>query len=400
MKLRILFLLLLGLAAGNASAAVILVSIDGYGATTRAAFPMPVVESLAERGLSARHMRPVFPSLTFPNHYSIATGLYPSEHGLVFNRFPDAARERWYSMYDRSRVQDGRWYGGEPLWVVAENSGMKSAAFFFVGTEAAIGGVAPSYAYDFDASIPGERRVDQVIDWLALPEDQRPGFITLYFEQVDEASHEYGPGSLETEAAVGKINGWLQRLQDGIEALGMAEEVSLVIVSDHGQAAMDGEIFVLDDVVDLGDADIVEGGSYLNVYDARMRPGQQNAFCAQVNAAWRHGHCYTRRSAPADWRISDDPRYPELILVADTGHGIVSTADRAGRRLAGSHGWPPGDPAMQAIFVAAGPRVKAGLVDAINAVDVYAFVLALAGLEAPRPIPAERQTLLPFVLGD
>jgi len=152
---------------------LILISIDGFRWDYPSIYATPALDRLAAGGVRAEAMRPVYPSLTFPNHYSIATGLYPAEHGIVHNHFPNGERDAWYHLWDRSSVEDGRWYGGVPIWVAAEKAGMVSAAYYFVGTEAAIGDVMPSHWYSFDESVPAGARVEQVIDWLQLPADER-----------------------------------------------------------------------------------------------------------------------------------------------------------------------------------------------------------------------------------
>ncbi len=172
---------------------LILVLIDGFGWDFRQQADTPALDEIAARGVSAQALRPVFPTTTFPNHYSIATGLYPYEHGIVGNSFPNDARTAWYRLSDREAVQDGAWYRGEPIWVTAEKAGLKSAAYYFVGTEAPIAGVLPTYWRSFDADVPGGERVAQVLRWLQLPARHRPHLVTLYFEDVDDAAHATDP---------------------------------------------------------------------------------------------------------------------------------------------------------------------------------------------------------------
>jgi predicted AlkP superfamily pyrophosphatase or phosphodiesterase len=195
---------------------LILVSIDGFSPDYLSLYPTPALDRIAAAGVRAESLRPVFPSLTFPNHYSIATGLYPSEHGIVSNRFPDETRRSWYKLSDRDSVEDGRWYGGEPIWVTAEKHGLVSAAYYFVGTEAAIQGVRPSHWNSFDASVPGDERVARVVEWLQWPEDRRPHMITLYFEHVDTAGHEFGRGSPELARAVGAVSEAVRKDADAL----------------------------------------------------------------------------------------------------------------------------------------------------------------------------------------
>ena len=138
---------------------LVLVSLDGFRWDYQDLYNTPALDRIAADGVRAERMIPVFPTLTFPNHYSIATGLYPAHHGLIDNTFPNDDLSDWYSIRRREAVQDGAWYAGEPVWVAAEKAGMVTAAYYFVGTEADIQGIPMTYWHTFDASVPGTTRV-------------------------------------------------------------------------------------------------------------------------------------------------------------------------------------------------------------------------------------------------
>ncbi len=375
---------------------LVLISIDGFRHDYLDRFPSPALERIAERGVRARSLKPVWPTLTFPNHYSIATGLYPAGHGIVANEFPDEARARWYRYKDRETVQDGRWYAGTPVWVAAERAGIGSAAFYFVGTEADVDGQAPSDWRAFDASVPGEARVEQALAWLKLPEAERPHVITLYFEHVDVASHENGPATPECAAAVRRVDGWIGELLDGIERSPLAGRVSVAVVSDHGQGRYrrDVEPLVLADFLSLDDVDIVESGAFAVLYVRDRDPRRARELRDAINARWRHGRAWLRGEAPAAWRVADSPRMGDVLLQADLGYGVLSRRDKAHKMTAGDHGWPPESMDMHGIFLATGPGLPAGRsIGTIEAVDVYPLLMALAGLPDPRPA-AGRSPLL------
>ena len=152
------------------------------------------------------------------------------------NDFPDPSRGKWYSLKNRESVEDRWFYAGEPIWVTAETQGMVAASFFFVGTEAPIKGVSPTHWRSYDKGISGQARVDQVLAWLAEPEERRPHLYTLYFEDVDDNSHWRGPDSAENFEAISRVDGYLGRLLSGLEKLPHAEQVNIILVSDHGQA--------------------------------------------------------------------------------------------------------------------------------------------------------------------
>jgi len=366
---------------------LLLVSIDGLGNAAMAEASTPALDAIGRGGVRASAMRPVFPTLTFPNHYSIATGLYPAEHGIVGNEFPSADRQRWYSYRDRLSVQDPAWYGGVPIWVRAEQAGMVAAAFFFVGTEAPIAGIRPTYSYLYDQSVPGKVRIEQVLDWLALPGPRRPHLVTLYFEAVDVASHRYGPGHPRTRAAIEAVDGLIGRLLAGVARLPLADEVYVIVVSDHGQAAYEDprRPYVLEQHIDITDARMVDGGNYVMLYFERPERGRLERMADTINAGWDHGTAYLREDAPAHWRVPGaDTRYADLIVQANPGHAVVSSVTRRAKITPGAHGWDPHAPGQAAIFLATGPRLPAARrIGEISVVDVYPLMLDILGLAPP-----------------
>lgn len=368
---------------------LILVSIDGFRWDYLNQHAGPALERLVANGLRAESMRPVFPTLTFPNHYTIATGLYPVEHGIVANDFPDDSRQHWYSYKVPDTVQDGAWYGGEPIWVAAERAGLVSAAFYFVGTEAPVDGIAPSHWRAFDATVPGDDRVDQALEWLRLPDAARPHLITLYFEQVDDVSHRFGPGSPESIAAINTVDGWLQRLLDGLDRLPFRDEVYVVVVSDHGQSTYraDTEPLVLADIIELKHLTVSESGPFTLLYLESGGEERAVAIRDTVNAQWQNGRAYRPGDAPAAWRLTESPRVADVILQADPGFGVVSTRDKLRFITPGDHGWAPEVRDMHGVFVASGPGIAAGTeVGIIDAVETYPLLLDMLGLPDRRTL--------------
>ena len=371
---------------------LVLISLDAFRWDYIDRYPTPNIDRLAAAGSRAERLLPVFPTLTFPNHYSIATGLYPANHGLVANDFPDPARDKWYSLKNRDAVEDRWFYAGEPVWVTAETQGMVAASFFFVGTEAPIMGVSPSHWRSFDKKIPGEDRVDQVLAWLAEPVESRPHLYTLYFENVDDKAHWYGPDSAENIEAISQVDGYLGRLLNGIEKLQHADNVNIILVSDHGQAAYleDPQAFTLNEYVNLDDITVVEGGAYLFLHFDKDDPTRARDIVDTVNRHWNHGRAYLPADAPEQWHVDSNPRYPDVILMPETGFAVLSTAEKINKITAGDHGWAPEAPEMHGIFVAGGPNIKPGIsLGPINSVDVYPLMLSILGLDAPDVIDGD-----------
>ena len=361
---------------------VVLISFDGFHPGYFARFDTPSFDLLATRGMRAAGLVSVFPSLTFPGHYSIATGLHPEAHGMVGNRFFDPVRRAEFSYRRQDDAQDGSWWGGEPIWVTAEKQGLVSAAFFFPGTEADIGGVRPSHWRPYDGRVPNRERIDQVLAWLALPPAQRPHLVTLYFSLVDSAGHRLGPAHPDMRRSVERADALLGRLMDGIDALPHADRVALVVVSDHGMAAPDpDETTVLPDVADLAGARLVGAGPAVSVHVGD--PERAGALRDRLNARLVHARAYLREELPEHLHARDNARLGDL-LVMPTGMGMVQLSPDD-RPPAGMHGWDPTLPEMHGIFLAAGPGIAAGVtLPAIDAVDVYPLIAHLLGV-TPSP---------------
>jgi predicted AlkP superfamily pyrophosphatase or phosphodiesterase len=362
---------------------LILISIDGFRWDYQAKYETPALDRIAVRGLRAESLQPVYPSLTFPNHFSIATGLYPAEHGIVHNHFPNGRGDAWYHIWDRAAVENGDWYRGEPIWVAAERAGLVSAAYYFVGTEAAVGGVSPTHWRSFDASIPASARVAQVIEWLKLPDPERPHMVTLYFEDVDDAGHDYGQGSAELEKAARLVDTNIGRLLDAIDGMPIAGQVNVVVVSDHGQSwyADPEDTLILDELISLDGLEIVDGGAYASIFVPE--PMRAIAIRDAINEHWRHGKAYLRDETPDHWRVTDDERFPDVFVMPDLHHGVLSSADRRHKLKRGDHGWDPRHREMHGIFLATGPGVPAGReIGTIEAVDIYPLLLDLLQIRA------------------
>ena len=370
---------------------VVLVSFDGLRSDYLDRVPTPSFDRLAATGARAALIS-VFPSLTFPAHYSIATGLHPEHHGIVANRFYDPERDAEFDYRDRAEVQDGSWWGGEPIWVTAETQGMVAAAFFFPGTEAAIGGVRPSEWRPYDGRVANRDRVGTVLDWLARPPETRPHLTTLYFSLVDSAGHRFGPQATETAASVREADALLGELLDGVEALPHGDRVVVVAVSDHGMARVDPERRQSLPRAAAGDGirAVPTGPAVsLHVTDAARRRPLRDA----LNDTLQHARAYLREEMPAELharasrRLGDVIVVPEVGVMVDVRGGVDGAAARlqaAANSPAGMHGWDPRDPTMHGVLVAAGPGIARGVrLTPVDSVDVYPLIAHLLALTAP-----------------
>ena len=377
----------------TAASHVVVVSFDGMRYDMVDRVPTPAFDDVARNGVRAAGLIPGYPTKTFPNHYSLATGLYPANHGLVDNSFYDPGLDALYRLGDPAAVRDGRWYGGEPIWVTAEKQGLTTASFFWVGTEAEIDGIRPTYFKHYDGSVPYEARVDTVLSWLSLPPEQRPRLVMLYFSEPDHTGHEQGPDSPAVDSVVRRMDRLLGRLTRGLAALPIADQVSLLLVSDHGMApAPSDQVLYLDDAVDLEGIRMVG-----NTTQALLYFGEDTARVAHVQTAinehFDHATAYRPHETPKRWHYSGNKRIGDLVVAADPGW-VLRLRNWGPWDGGGTHGWDPYHRSMHGIFFAAGPTLEAGArIPAFENVHIYPLLTHLLGIEPAAAIDGRLETL-------
>lgn len=361
---------------------VILISIDGFRHDYLQTYSAPNLQRLAARGVRAEALIPCFPTYTFPNHYSMVTGLYPGHHGIVANEMYDPGFNATF-VYNAPEAKKSRWWGGEPIWVTAHKQGQRSATEFWVGSEAPIAGLQPDYWEPFDAKVPPAERVDNILSWLDLPAERRPTFLALYFDQVDHEGHAHGPGSPELGEAIKTVDGAIGKLLNGLRQRGIEDRVNIMVVSDHGmaQASPDRVIF-LDDYIGLH----------------RMRELSRNPLLTlwppnnEIDATFKklqrvpHLRVYRRGDAPARWHYSGNARIAPIIALADEGWTITTHEHFKSHEFSrGQHGYDNNLRSMWAIFIAHGPAFKAGAkLPAFPNIDIYDLVAYLLDLKPAR----------------
>lgn len=371
---------------------VILISADGFRYDYVDKYNATNLLKLRRSGVKAKSMIPSFPSVTFPNHYTIATGLYPAHHGLVYNQFYDRKRNATYGMSDRKTVEDGTWYGGTPLWVLAEQQGMLSASYFFVGTEAAIQQTSPTYWYRFNDSTNIDYRINKLVDWLKLPEDVRPHLITFYISDVDHDGHKYGPDAPETQAAVQRVDRAIGSMVQKVNTLGLA--VNFIFLADHGMAAVDTITRInIAGMIDTARFITRGGGASLHLYaknDADI-PSTYEALKKKEN----NFTVYLREHIPAKWHYNTtDDRFDRIgdIFVVPTFPKVLS--GYTNRISQGAHGFDPAIKKMHASFYAWGPQIKKGkTIASFENIHVYPLVCRLLGLSYSHKIDGDGKVL-------
>ncbi len=370
---------------------VILVSFDGFRYDYVNNFNPPHFKEFISKGSQAEALIPSFPSKTFPNHYTLVTGLNPGHHGLVDNTFYDRNRDEVYGMRKKSLVVDPYYYGGIPLWELAKRNKMKSASFFWVGSEMSDETRRPDYYFPFDDSINPESRVDQVINWLKLPESERPHLITLYFSFPDHEGHTYGPMSEENRMAVLRADSLLGKLMRGVQATNLP--VNVILVSDHGMSELtvQEETYIfIDELIDRKNTSVklANGGTQTHLYISDLH--KRDSVYTVLKKSERNYHVLKKEDFPARWNYQQD-RVGDLLVVATLGHYIREgsrerflNSVKMGSKF-GVHGFDPVEVSdMRGIFYAQGPNIKSGIMVApFQNIHVYPLIAEILGLLLP-----------------
>ncbi len=372
-------------AAAEPKQSLLLISIDGFrwdyfnrpGATN--------LRALAAHGVHAERMVPSFPSVTFPNHYTIATGLYPEHHGIISNSMLDPVLGK-FAIGDNPAVRDARWWGGEPIWNTAELQHERAAPVSWPGSEAPIGGMRPSWWKKFNATQPRADKVREVLALLALPADSAPRLITQYFPEVDHSGHLFGPDTPQTDSAITQVDSAVGAIVDGIARMHLDGRWNVIVVADHGMAAISqSRVVFLDDYISLDSVDVIDWGAYALV---APKPGHERYAYDHLHGANPHLTVYRKAEIPARFHYDSNSRIPAIVALADEGWTVSSHAryDRSPSRAGGGeHGYDNTLPEMGALFVASGPAFKSGLlVKPFQNIHVYDLMAHILGL---RPAP-------------
>lgn len=363
---------------------LILISIDGFNPSYLEWYETENLDRFIDKGVVADYMIPVFPTKTFPNHYSIATGLFVENTGIIANNMYDPEFDEFYSLSDRNSVQDAKWYAGEPIWVTAEKYGIPTAPLFWPGSEAPIGGEYPTRWQPYDHDLPYKARVDSVITWLTLDDSTAPKFITLYFSKVDTYGHRYGPKSDQIAAAVKEIDFYIGYLINELKGVNKWGEVNIIIVSDHGMAEVSNEkVILLDEIVNLDDVNIIDWAPLTTLYP---KEGLKDDIYLALKKAENNYTVFKKDEIPNHFRYRNNLRVPEIVLIAETGYSITSTNQIKSRPISGGdHGYDYRSPEMRSLFIAKGPSFKQSLrIQPFQNVHIYELMTNLLNID-PAP---------------
>lgn len=352
---------------------LLLISFDGFRYDYFDKTPTPYFDQFVKTGVKAKGLIPVFPSKTFPNHYSIVTGLYPEHTGFVGNTMYDPKWDQWYHISDRKAVENGKWYGGEPIWNTLEKQGLRTGTLFWVGSEADIQGMRPTHWKSYDGSMPFKTRVDTVVKWMSAPDSQAVDFATLYFQEPDHMGHMYGPQSDSAKAAVKKADEVIGYLKNKMQQKNLWANTNIIIVSDHGMTELSADkLIMLDHIIDMDDVKRTIWGPMTML---QPKEGKEQKVYQALKSQENHYRVYKKEDIPERYHLKNNRRVADIIMVADLGYTILTdkNKDRFLESLpAGTHGYDNNQKQMQGIFLAHGPSfVKGDTVSSFQNVHIY-----------------------------
>ncbi len=386
---------------------VILVSFDGFRHDYVEKYNAPNFKQFIKEGVSAEAMLPSYPSKTFPNHYTIVTGMYPNNHGLVDNSFYDKSLDVQYSIGNRSVVENPAFYGGLPLWQLVQQNEMKSASYFWVGSEAPVAGSFPDYYSIYDGQVPNGDRIMTVTNWLKLPAEERPNFISLYFSLVDDAGHRNGPNAEKTKEAVLEADRLLGLLVQAVAEIDLP--INIVITSDHGMNEIEPReesYITVSDLLEGFDLDrirFVNNGAHGHFYSPDQAYLQQVAKVLKNRPGNKNFEVFFKSEMPAHWHYGTSDRIGDLFIKMNPGHYLTSEGRKANaisnQSYRGEHGFDPDETEdMGAIFYAKGPNFKSGMnIDKFRNIHVYPLIAKVLGITQLPEIDGKLEVLAPII---
>lgn len=365
---------------------VILISIDGFRWDYLSKTDTPNLDILVENGVISESLIPVFPSNTFPNHLSIVTGCYPENHGILSNNMYDQEWDAEYYIGENSDpVKEGRWYDAEPIWVTAEKQGKLTGTYFWPGSEAEINGARPTYYGEYDGDISREDRVKKILEWIDLPKQSRPVFMTLYFSDVDSWGHNIGPDVIGINSIIEEIDESIGLLVSELNKREILDDINIIITSDHGMAGLSRDrVIFLDDYININDVRMVDWSPV-----AMILP-EDDSIVSTYNAlydAHPQMSVFKKEDVPARLHFNNHRRIPPIICIAADGWSISDRNyfdENPYSFTGGTHGYDPINKSMHGVFIASGPELKGGLtVESFSSIHIYEVIAHILDIDTP-----------------
>jgi predicted AlkP superfamily pyrophosphatase or phosphodiesterase len=359
---------------------VLLVSIDGFRADYLERGITPNLKRLALSGTHADRLTPVFPSITFPNHYALVTGMYPDHNGIVNNTMADPQiPNQVFTLSSRAAVENPAWWQeGTPIWETVVREGKIASTLFWPGTEAKIHGVQPNDWLTYDHMMSSAERVKKLLSWLDREDSKRADFATLYFSEVDSKGHAFGPDSAEVNAAMAEVDRSMGVLLEGLEVLNLKNSTTLVIVSDHGMMEVPGKqtLDITWALKPFGSASLNWSGPIagIDVSDQEEKP------LLKQLAQQDHLQCWSKNEFPQRFHFGHHRRIPSVLCLANPGWSVESK--NHGYKSVGQHGFDNLIDEMQGLFIVTGPGIKVQNIRQANSIDIYNLLAHLIQVQA------------------
>jgi len=380
-NILLIVLLLLSTIFSKDDEYTLVISFDGFRYDYLDFVDTPNFDLFIDSGIHSKSLVPVFPSLTFPNHYSIATGYYSDNHLILGNSFYSKKLNKEYSMRDSDAVQNGAFYGMEPIWVTAEKNNIKTATYFWIGSEAKINGYRPSIFKEYDGSVLFKSRVDSVVKWLEYPDSKRPRITMLYFSEPDYTGHKYGTSTNEINESIKEMDELLGYIIKQLSSLSIYKKLNILIVSDHGMADVSKDrLIILDEYINIDHFDIISGPSITGLnLKSELITIKSNSFTKKI----KNGSIISRNNIPSKYHYKNNDT-PDYILLADEGWFIITKSNIKNKKSFphGMHGYNPESKNMHGIFMAAGPSFKRGIkIKSIDNVNIYPIICRIHDMD-------------------
>ncbi|WP_234567528.1 alkaline phosphatase family protein [Rhodohalobacter sp. 614A] len=359
---------------------VLLISFDGFMNEYIDRNNTPNFDRFIKNGVKADYLIPVFPTKTFPNHYTIVTGLYVENHGIIANSFPDSRLDARFSYGPINSPNDERWWGGEPIWITAEKQGLTSATFFWPGSEASIDSTWSTKWVAYDGSVPDSSRIDSITAWLDPNGSVQADLGTLYFSFIDHVGHDFGPNSSQMDEASLHADDLLGYLLKKIDEHNLSDKLNVIITSDHGMAELSPEkVIFLDEIINLENVKMVD---WTPVALIQPNEGETSKIYSTLKEHENNYRVYLRDELPDHYHFSDHYRIPEIIMIADVGYTITRRDffEKNGV-MGGTHGFDYEAPEMRTIFIASGPDFKTGeTAQPFQSIHIYELLCKILGI--------------------
>lgn len=375
------------------NASIILISLDGFRWDYLKSEYCTYLNEIADFGVKAQSLKPQFPSMTFPNHYSIITGLYPANHGIIANHFKNQIDDTYFSIKSPS-VKEAIWYRGEAFWETARRNGIITASYFWPGSEMNLEYRRPNYFETYEHNRPYDERVKGVLNWLKLPDSLRPRFITLYFDETDSKGHRYGVDSDSLFAGIQKVDKYINMLDSGLIQLGLKDKINLIIVSDHGMTNLSPDKMIWINKILDNDSNYVEFNNLSSLGFLYIKDKSKiNKIYEKLKNIEKNYKVYLKNNLPKRFHY-DNPFIGDIIIIPDISYSLHDK-NALDNSYKATHGYDNEEIDMQGIFIARGPKFKSGYkVTSLNNIDIYPLLCKIFDIDYTSKIDGDLQRII------